>query len=417
MTSAVEARRSTAFYGWHMVVVCTIARAFTAPGQTIGVSAFTDDLIESLDTSRPKVSLTYLLGTLTGAAVLPFIGRWVDRAGIKHTLTIISIAFALAVMATATVQNLVMLTIAFAGLRMLGQGALSLIGTQGVVMWFERRRGFALAVSNAGTVGILYLAPLVFALLIGVFGWRWTWVVLGFGLLAVLLPIARFAIVDRPEDIGQVPDGKTINQPIEQIRGRSFTVSEALRTPAFYTLSGVTFMGGAISTALVFHNTSLLGEQGLSSTQAAAVFIPQLIGSVVCSFGIGALTDKLPARPLLLFAGSMLGLGAFLSTIASPGPMAALYGVTLGCASGSIGALSGALYPKWFGVEHIGSIKGIASTAGVIASAIGPLILALGNDAADSYEPVVIGCAIATVIMAVVASIVPTPDRGLQDAG
>jgi len=400
-----------------MVVVCTVARAFTAPGQTIGVSAFTDDLIESLDASRPQVSVTYLIGTLTGAAALPFIGRWVDRAGIKHTLTIITVAFAIAVMATATVQNLIMLTVAFAGLRMLGQGALSLIGTQGVVMWFERRRGFALAVSNAGTVGILYLAPLSIALLIGIFGWRWTWVVLGLGLLVVLLPIARFAIVDRPEDIGQVPDGQTNDQPTELIRGRSFTVSEAIRTPAFWTLSGVTFMGGAISTALIFHNTSLLGEQGLSSTQAAAVFIPQLVGSVVCSFGIGALTDRLPAAPLLLFAGGMLGLGAFLSTMASPGVMAAIYGVVLGSASGSIGALSGALYPKWFGVDHIGSIKGLASTAGVIASAVGPLILALGNDAAGSYEPVVIGCALAAALMAAVAFIVPTPTRQPQEAG
>ena len=45
-----------AFRGWWMVLWCTIVRGATAPGQTIGVSAFTDDLIDSLGTSRSAVS-------------------------------------------------------------------------------------------------------------------------------------------------------------------------------------------------------------------------------------------------------------------------------------------------------------------------------------------------------------------------
>jgi len=405
------ARSSTAFYGWYMVLFCTIVRGLTAPGQTIGVSAFTDDLIESLGTSRSAVSTAYLVGTLTGAAALPFVGRWVDRAGVKHTLTIIAIAFSCAVALTGTVQNIVMLTFAFVGLRMFGQGSMSLIGTQGVVMWFERRRGFALALNTMGTVAILSLAPLTFAALIGAFGWRPTWVILGAIVAVVVLPIARFGIVDRPELIDQVPDGRVGSQPTAQVRGRSFTVPEAVRTPAFWTLTGVGFLSGAVSTALTFHNTDLLGEQGLSTTQAASIFIPQLVGSVSSSFVAGSLTDRVPARPLMGFGAAMLGVGTFLATLAEPGVMAAAYGLVLGVGAGTIGALSGALYPKWFGVEHIGSIKGIATTANVGASAIGPLILSIGNDVADSYEPVVIGCAVTSWAMALAALLVPTPKR------
>jgi len=392
-----------------MVAVCTIVRGFTSPGQTIGVSAFTDDLISSLDTTRSKVATAYLIGTLTGAAVLPFVGRWIDRVGVKRTLTFVCVAFAGAIAFTATVQNIVMLTIAFVGLRMLGQGSLSLIGTQGVVMWFEQRRGYALAISNMGTVAMMNLAPLTFAALIGIFGWRWTWALLAAIVLSVLLPIARYAIVDRPEDIDQVPDGKVIDQPATKVRGRSFTVAEAIRTPAFWTLTGVSFMAGAISTALAFHNTDLLGGQGLSETQAAAIFIPMLVGSVSSSFVVGSLTDRWSARPLIFFAAAMLGLGTYFATIASPGWMAALYGLTLGVAGGSINSLSSALYPKWFGVDHIGSIKSIASTANVGASALGPLILSIGNDVADSYVPVVIGCALAAGAMAIVSLFVSTP--------
>jgi MFS family permease len=411
MLNPRAARHSTAFYGWYMVFFCTIVRGFTAPGQTIGVSAFTDDLIESLGTSRSAVSTAYLVGTLTGAAALPFVGRWVDRSGVKQTLTVISVGFAIAVALTGTVQNIVMLSLAFVGLRMLGQGSMSLIGTQGVVMWFERRRGFALALSTMGTVAILSLSPLTFGALIGAFGWRPTWVILGVVVAVTVIPIARFAIVDRPEEIGQVPDGKAIDQPAARLRGRSYTVAEAVRTPAFWTITGVAFMAGAVSTALTFHNTDLLGEQGLNKTQAAAVFIPQLIGSVTSSFVVGSLTDKFSARPLMFFGAGMLGLGTFLATLVEPGVMAATYGLVLGLGGGAIGSLSGALYPKWFGVDHIGSIKGIATTANVGASAIGPLILSIGNDISDSYEPVVIGCAVASGVMAVIALVVPTPSR------
>jgi len=411
MSSPRSARQSQGFYGWYMLFFCTIVRGFTAPGQTIGVSAFTDDLIESLGTSRSAVSTAYLVGTLTGAMALPFIGRWVDRAGVKRTLTIISTGFAIAIALTGTVQNIVMLAIAFVGLRMLGQGSLSLIGSQGVVMWFERRRGFALALNTMGTVALLSLAPLTFGALIGAFGWRMTWLILAVIVAISLIPIARFGIVDRPEDIGQVPDGKAIDQPVHLLRGRSYTVAEAVRTPAFWTLTAVGFMAGAVSTALTFHNTDLLGEQGLTKTQAAAIFIPQLIGSVSSSFVVGSLTDRLPARPLMFFGGVMLGLGTFLATVAEPGIMAATYGLVLGLGGGSIGALSGALYPKWFGIDHIRSIKGIATTANVAASAVGPLILSIGNDVADSYEPIVVACALASAAVAVVALVVPTPAR------
>ena len=403
------ARQSSAFYGWYMVLFCTIVRGFTVPGQTIGVSAFTDDFISSLDTSRSAVATAYLVGTLGGATVLPFIGRWVDRAGVRHTLTFIAAGFAGVIVLTSTVQNIVMLTVAFLGLRMLGQGAMSLIGTQGVVLWFERRRGFALAISNMGAVAILSLAPLTFAALIGVFGWRSTWVVLGAVVALTIIPIARFAIVDRPEQLDQVPDGKAASQPVEQVRARSYTLSEAVRTPAFWTLAGVVLMSSAIGTGLTFHNTDLLGEQGLSRTQAAAIFIPQLVGSVSSSFTIGWLTDKVSARPLMFFGAAMLGLGSFLATIAEPGLMSSLYGFILGLAIGSIGSLSGALYPKWFGVDHIGSIKGLATTGSVGASAVGPLILSIGNDVSDSYEPIVILCALAASAMAVIALLAPTP--------
>ena len=86
-----------------------------------------------------------------------------------------------------------------------------------------------------------------------------------------------------------------------------------------------------------------------------------------------------------------------------------LYGLVIGVASGSIRALSTALFPKWYGTDHIGAIRGIGHTVGVAASAVGPLILSVGNDLGDSYDPVLFGFAALSVAIALLTAFVKDP--------
>lgn len=397
-----------------MVCFCTIARGLSAPGQTIGVSAFVDDLIDDLDTTRSAVSTAYLIGTLASAAALPFVGRWIDRRGVRHATTTVVVAFGCVIALTGAVNNVVTLGLAFVGLRMLGQGALTLTATTGVVLWFDQRRGFALAVSTMGGLAILSLSPLTFSAVINAVGWRWTWVVIGAGLLIVMLPIARFGIVDRPEALGQAPDGAATQTIRSAVTSRSHTAAEALRTPAFWTLTGLSMLMGAIATGLTFHNTDLLREQGLNEAQAAAIFIPQMVGSVVSSLAIGSATDRYRPKPLLLFGGLAMSVTPLLATVASPGFSAAVYGFTGGLAMGSISSAAAALLPKWFGVDNIGAIKGISVSLHVGGSAVGPLLLSAGNDISGSYVPVVVATAIAAAAMTAIAVKTPIPADEIQ---
>ena len=88
-------QRVPLFYGWIVVVVGTIGVLCSAPGQTVGVSVFTDHLMAATRLTRVQLSLTYLVGTLAGAFLLPRAGRIYDRLG-SRTMTVLT-AFALAV--------------------------------------------------------------------------------------------------------------------------------------------------------------------------------------------------------------------------------------------------------------------------------------------------------------------------------
>ena len=62
------------FYGWAILVASVLGVLTSIPGQTIGVSVFTDHLIAATGLSRLELANAYLVGTLTSGCLLPFGG-------------------------------------------------------------------------------------------------------------------------------------------------------------------------------------------------------------------------------------------------------------------------------------------------------------------------------------------------------
>ena len=69
-----------------MVAAGGILTAMTFPGQTAGLSPFTDPLLAQLDIDRTAISLSYLIATLTGALTMPVLGRVMDKYGTKRAI-------------------------------------------------------------------------------------------------------------------------------------------------------------------------------------------------------------------------------------------------------------------------------------------------------------------------------------------
>lgn len=386
--------RSPVFYGWIVLAVATLGMMMTIPGQTVGVSIFLDGIIADLGLSRSEVSTLYLIGTLTGSLVLPFVGRFVDRRGPRAAVIAIATTFALACVWMGFVQGAVTLLIGFTLVRALGQGSLSLVSVHSVAIWFVRRRGLAVGLVGVGMAAWVAVFPSLIERLLEPFGWRTTYMLLGALVAATILPLGALVFRDRPERFGLVPDGAAPVDVASTPAERAYTAAEARSTLTFWLFASGLFLTSCFGTALTFHHYAILAQGGIDRTLAAAAFIPVGLMGAVGNLGTGMLVTRVPPRFLLAAKLLVLGVGLVLAGRLSGGAAVWVYGGLIGLRNGMYTSLEGNVFAQSFGRRHIGAIRGQVATAMVVGSAIGPLVFAFGHDLTGTYAPVMLLAAV-----------------------
>ena len=76
-------KRIPLFYGWIVLMAATVGVLMSIPGQTMGISVFTDYLISALEIDRTSLSLAYLLGTVASGFLITKAGTFYDRYGAR----------------------------------------------------------------------------------------------------------------------------------------------------------------------------------------------------------------------------------------------------------------------------------------------------------------------------------------------
>ncbi|PXY17040.1 MFS transporter [Prauserella flavalba] len=392
-----------------MIAAASIALALTAPGQTAAVSVFVDPIIHDLGVSRSAVSTAYLIGSLSGAFVMPFLGRLIDRYGPRRIMAAIALCFGTILIAATAASEITGMTAAFIGIRIGGQGALNLVATTTVAIYVHRRRGFAIGVASAvGTAGIS-LTPMLLERLVSDWGWRHVWIVEGAAVWLLVIPAALLLLPRRPparaitdEEIGTAAPGSSL-PPVD------WTLAQAMRTGMFWVVTAGVGACALVTTGLNFHQQSLLGERGLTATEAAATFLPQTIAGLIATFGLGWLADRFSDRVLIITTMATLALATAGAGWLSPGFTAVLYGLALGACGNGIRTLEALAFPRCFGLRHLGAIRGVVHSVTVGASAFGPLLLALGRDHATTYRPILLAMTALPLAVTVAGALVRTP--------
>jgi MFS family permease len=413
--------RSPIFYGWIVMAAGTLGIIMTSPGQTYTVSIFIEYIIRDMGISRSMVSTLYSLGTLVGSFTLPFWGRQIDRRGARRMVVLVSILFGLACIYMGFVQNAVMLGLGFILVRMLGQGSLGLVSQTVINQWWMRKRGMVMGISGLimALLGMGAFPNLVYAL-ISAFEWRLAYGILGLALIFIMAPVGFLLFRNRPEDYRMRPDGiapetETENQQVasEALQEENWTLKEAMRTRAFWTLVIGLSSFSMLSTGLFFHMVSIFENRGLNPSVAASVFVPVALAAAVANLAGGVLTDRIPLRFLLAF-GLILQAASLLTAEFLQGTGTAfLFGIILGATNGIARAIGSVAWPSFFGRENLGSIYGFTASMGVIGAALGPLPFGFVYDMVGTYRPVLLISAGICVLISLIALTIQPPKKKL----
>jgi MFS family permease len=405
------------FYGWAIVGAATIGIVMSIPGQTMGVSVFTDHLIKATGLTRLELTYTYLIGTLASSLLLPRGGVFLDKHGSRFTAAVacVLVSATLCVMTQLDALALifakrggfkessliagVLLTLGFMMLRFSGQGMLTIASRTMLAKWFERRRGFVSGLSGVFVSGGFAIAPVFLQWLIDVANWRNAWLILaglvGLGMTTIALLFYR----EDPEECGlrmdgdapaahasNTSEGDDRSDPPSFDEEPSYTRAEALRTARFWYVTLALTLQAMVFTGVTFHIMDIGVDTGIGGREAVRVFIPNAIVSTSVGMLAGWLADRVPVRTLVLAFMSFqiiayIGAGR----LGEPVFMVMMI-VGWGCAGGLFATLMNVAMPNFFGRRHLGAISSVQMSCMVAGSALGPAMLAAAKTYLGSYR-------------------------------
>ncbi len=428
------------FYGWCIALTGTIGAIATIPGQTGGVSVFTDILMEQVGLTRLQVSTAYMIGTALSGFLLPWGGLFFDRYGARQTAVFSAIGLGLAAVffsqldrVAVSVRHLtgpydgsvigfLVVSCCFFLLRFFGQGMLSLSSRSIIAKWFDRQRAMVLSVS--GVVGAVAFAvsPKIQNFGIQSIGWRGTWITIGASLFAFSVLIAWLLFRDNPEECGLVMDGSLDPDADEKPKNpdrilvKELNREEALRTYSFWFFTFTLTWSGLFGTGFVFHIVSVGNEFGLPPGAIFDFLIQSSLFGVVTMLVAGWLSSHTRLKYILAVVGLASTWWA-IGMLLMPSLIGQVLIVTgIGVVFGSFGLLSGLVWPRFFGRRHMGAISGVATKWNVIGSALGPLCFAASRSLGGDYRSISsIGIGIG-LIWTVGAFFADNPQRKLSES-
>ena len=402
------------FYGWIILIAGTVGVVMSIPGQTMGVSVFTDFLIDALKIERTNLSLAYLIGTVISGFMITGAGKYYDKYGARVMAMAAGFLLGLIVIGMTKIDVLlkyasslltsidhevlaiVILIIGFWGIRFFGQGILTMVSRNMVMKWFDEKRGMANAIMGVFVSFGFSYAPRLFNNMIESSGWRGAWLEIGLiaGLGFVVFALLFFR--DNAIDCGLQPDGKLKRKAAAKKKlghDKEFTLKQAKAKYSFWIFNLAIALNALFVTALTFNVVSIFGEAGFDRETAISIFLPASFVAVSFNFIGGWISDYIKLKYLLMI--NMLGIilaGFALIQLDSLKIAYVLLIAGNGIMSGLFSVINTVTWPRFFGIKNLGAISGYAMSWTVIASAFGPFLFSLSLKYLGTYTLGIVFC-------------------------
>jgi MFS family permease len=386
-----------AFYGWIALTGAAITAFVNAGAQLLSYGVFLPVMCADLGWSRTVVASGLSLSILCFGLPSPLYGAAIAKFGPRINLVLGNLLTAIGLAGMSRAQE-VWHVYLFYGLAGVGSGFAGYIASSTVANnWFIRKRSLAMGILIASTGLAGFIFPPLTTLLISSFGWRMSWLALAAILLVGACLIGSLLVRNRPEDMGQVPDGISIEPAREAVatgylsgtgqEPAGWRTGQALRQRATWLITVFSVAIFFASGTMTGHQVAYVQDLG-SSPMAAATTMSVLSGSaIIGSLGFGALALRFNIRYLatVSFAIRLISLGILLTTenLALIYVYAVLFGMTNGALTPAMPTFIGSYY----GRAHYAQILGVVFALGLAALAAGPVVAGAIYDATTTYIP------------------------------
>jgi MFS family permease len=386
------------FYGWTNLAVMFFFNIALMP-MLMSFSYFLPFWNRDFGWNLGTASLAQTISIILSGVTAPLVAVFIMKRGTRRAIVIGNTLSVVGLIMLAYQNHIWQLFLGvgvFLGLGMSLGGMLAMMTVTN--NWFIMKRTAALSISMAsmGFSGIL-VNPSVMGL-IGAVGWRNTYLILACAALLFCVIVPGLFLKNKPEDLGQVPDGPTSTKqanagpdlsayihldktPVE------FTAAEALRTRSLWLLVAFTSIQFLVMGGSGMHLIKFQLDIGMSAM--AAAYVGSVFSAVmgISQLGMGFLGLRIRMHSLAVYSMvlSIIGFSMLLFAKSMSGMLA--YAVIFGISSGIQAIAMGNLMPDYFGRTEFPKIMGYTMPFSTFISSIGAPIAGYIRSATGSYIP------------------------------
>lgn len=258
--------------------------------------------------------------------------------------------------------------------------------------WFSRRRALAMSIAVSGIQLGGFLVPLL-AWGIENHNFRLTALAIGVVLIVVAVPASRF-VRNRPEDVGERPDGEPLRRAPLTSAGAiqsetddeiELSPRQALKTLAFWVIAIARLTSVVSIVTLSVHLVPKLTDSGISLITANFVVTLYTFAAFLSGFIAGYLADRTSKIMVLFVCMFLQALAMGILTVTDSLPMAWVFAILWGAGFGGRVPLLTAIVGDFFGRRNFGSILGMNMVPSNIAMIFAPLFAGFMHDLRQSY--------------------------------
>ena len=420
------------FYGWKLLAALWVVMFVNVAFIFYGAAVINTWMAADFGLDRQVLGLVFSGFILVAGLNAPLVAYLINKLGVRLTMVLGSACIFLGTLAMATVVNSGLQAIIVFGL-LCGLGVISgggLSAQSAVTYWFVRKRALALSlVMSAPGIGGFVATPLLNRVITNADGnWRAGWYLVAL-LSCVSLTVAALFIRNKPESMGQVPDGiqNKASDPVDAAgqlvrtsvyrTSLEWELSEVVRTRFIYLVMLCAVGFGSSYMLFLAHGIVHLQDLGHTPAAAARSLSIVTLATLMGNFLIGGLGDRIEPRYLLVCTLCCAAIAMFLVVNASGKYSIYPYAIFLGVGFGGSVVAMMTMISNTFGAGIYASIVGGIMAAQTLASACMPFIAGYIFDTYHSYSGVFYFQSFLCVTAALLIAFNPQPVKTVAQTG